>query len=206
MKTNTLIVTRKPLDEHVFVQTHSNVHLFQHTCEQHSAILCCPRFQPETTFASVTVIQKSVLKDTDPTRHFLEISPTQGSTHLNPNSAGLDSSGPAPRDNGERSATQTTASLRSKATWQEERPAPETRRRKRWVKKKQVRASNGNMEVWSWKCAGGGVGNKTYTKHTADTTTRQTSPQHNRHTHTVSQRQPDTDEQYTRMTVFSQWK
>ena len=51
-------VMRKPLDEHVFVVKYCNVHLSQHTCEQCGAHLYCPRFQPETTFAFCTVIQK----------------------------------------------------------------------------------------------------------------------------------------------------
>ena len=48
VKMITLSVTRKPLDEHVVVQTHCNVRLFQHTCEQYGANLCCPHSQQNT--------------------------------------------------------------------------------------------------------------------------------------------------------------
>ena len=58
VKSNTQSAMRKPLDEHVFVLSQCNVHQFQHICEQDGAHLCCPRCQPETTFAFCTVIQK----------------------------------------------------------------------------------------------------------------------------------------------------
>ena len=48
MKTHTLSVRRKPVGEHVFLQTHCKVRLSQHTCEQYVANLCCPHSQPET--------------------------------------------------------------------------------------------------------------------------------------------------------------
>ena len=43
--------------EIALVLTHCNVQ-FQHTCEQCGENLCCPRFQPETTFVFCSVIPK----------------------------------------------------------------------------------------------------------------------------------------------------
>ena len=53
-------VMRKPSDEYVFVLKQCNVHPSQNMFEQHGANLCCPRFEPETTFAFWTVIPARV--------------------------------------------------------------------------------------------------------------------------------------------------
>ena len=58
MKSKTHSVMRKPLEEHIFVMEHCNIHLFQHTCEQYGANLCCPRFQPDITFDFCIAIPK----------------------------------------------------------------------------------------------------------------------------------------------------